>query len=91
MSNSKRLRNYKANKIRLKLSGGQIQRVGLARAFYGEARLYILDEPTSGLDRHTAAQLTDLMLSLRRTAALIIVTHDPTLAERCDRQVSLRI
>lgn len=74
-----------------RLSGGQIQRVGLARAFYGEARLYILDEPTSGLDRHTAAQLTDLMLSLRRTAALIIVTHDPTLAERCDRQVSLRI
>ncbi|WP_417598654.1 ATP-binding cassette domain-containing protein [Pararhodobacter oceanensis] len=73
-----------------RLSGGQIRRVGLARAFYGHARLYILDEPTSGLDRDTADRLVDQVVSLTKTAALIIVTHDTALAARCDRQITLK-
>lgn len=72
-----------------RLSGGQIRRVGIARAFYDRARLYILDEPTSGLDRGTADRLIDRVLSETKTSALIIVTHDPALAARCDRQVCL--
>ena len=73
------------------LSGGEQQRVAIARAFAGEPEVLFADEPTGNLDADTGAQIMDLMFALRdrRRTALILVTHDQTLARRCDRILTL--
>jgi putative ABC transport system ATP-binding protein len=72
------------------LSGGEQQRVALARAVVAEPRLILADEPTGNLDRATGAAVMDLLFGLRARlgTTLLLITHDPTLAERCGRQVS---
>jgi putative ABC transport system ATP-binding protein len=74
------------------LSGGEQQRVALARALAPHPAILVADEPTGNLDEATGAAIVDLMFNLRRErgATLILVTHDPTLAARCDRMVRLR-
>ncbi len=73
------------------LSGGEQQRVAMARAFAAEPSLILADEPTGNLDGNTGEQVIDLMFSLSREkgATLLLITHDPALAERCDRQIRL--
>ncbi|WP_142161231.1 ATP-binding cassette domain-containing protein [Cellulomonas sp. SLBN-39] len=73
------------------LSGGQAQRAALARALVADPALLVADEPTSALDPATAAAVSDELLTLARSdgRALLLVTHDPDLAARCDRQVLL--
>lgn len=73
------------------LSGGEQQRVALARAFAGEPDLLLADEPTGNLDHATGGAVMDLLFALRaRTGAtLILITHDQSLAARCDRQVHM--
>ena len=70
------------------LSGGEQQRVALARAFAGEPKLLLADEPTGNLDHATGAQVMDLLFALRARigTTLLLITHDPRLAARCDRQ-----
>lgn len=73
------------------LSGGQKQRVGIARALVLEPQVIIADEPTSALDSATASQVMDVLESLRHDGkAVVIATHDVSVAERCDRIVNLR-
>ncbi|NYT69794.1 ABC transporter ATP-binding protein [Pusillimonas noertemannii] len=73
------------------LSGGEQQRVSLARAFVVEPSLLFADEPTGSLDQHNGALIIELMFSLlsERQATLVMVTHDPELAGRCQRQLRL--
>jgi putative ABC transport system ATP-binding protein len=73
------------------LSGGEQQRVGLARAMIAKPRLLLADEPTGNLDQTTGAQVMALMFDLARQqgAAVIFVTHDPGLAARADRMLTM--
>lgn len=74
------------------LSGGEQQRVALARAAAPRPAIILADEPTGNLDSSTGAAIIDLLFGLRdrHAATLVLVTHDPSLAQRCDRIISLR-
>lgn len=74
------------------LSGGEQQRVAIARALASGARIILADEPTGNLDLDTGAAIMDLLFTLQREegATLLLITHDPVLARRCDRIASVR-
>src|SRR5690554_2307356 len=73
------------------LSGGEQQRVALARAFVMAPQLLFADEPTGSLDHANGERIANLLFDMNRAAgtALVLVTHDPALAARCDRQLQL--
>jgi putative ABC transport system ATP-binding protein len=74
------------------LSGGEQQRVALARAVVRRPSLLLADEPTGNLDGATGGAIIELLFRLHRAvnSTLILITHDPVLAERCDRIVHMR-
>jgi putative ABC transport system ATP-binding protein len=73
------------------LSGGEKQRVAIARGFATEPAVLFADEPTGNLDSRTGANIMELMFELNRNSSttLILVTHDDSLADRCDRVITL--
>ncbi len=81
-----RLRHYPGQ-----LSGGEQQRVALARAFAPRPRLLLADEPTGNLDGETGRQVMDLLFHLHDAhgTTLMLITHDPALAARCDRAIHI--
>ncbi|WP_221794510.1 ABC transporter ATP-binding protein [Aquisediminimonas sediminicola] len=82
-----RLHHYPAQ-----LSGGEQQRVAIARAVAPAPDIIFADEPTGNLDGTTGAQIIDLLFARQAAsrATLVIITHDPSLAARCDRIVEMR-
>jgi putative ABC transport system ATP-binding protein len=75
-----------------RMSGGQQQRVAIARALIWNPGLLLADEPTGNLDTRTGADILDLLLALRaeRGTTILLATHDPIVAARCDRLVRLQ-
>ncbi len=82
-----RLHHYPAQ-----MSGGEQQRVAVARALVVQPKILIADEPTGNLDDSTGKQIVELMFRAQRerSMTLVLVTHDPALAELCDRVIRVR-
>jgi putative ABC transport system ATP-binding protein len=74
------------------LSGGEKQRIAIARAFSNEPKIMLADEPTGNLDSQNGRHVFDLMVEMnrRRGATLVLVTHDHELAAEATRRLSLR-
>lgn len=81
----------RADSFASRLSGGEMQRVALARALMNRPRIIFADEPTGSLDQATGESVFQLVLDLAAEsgAALVVITHDPELANRLDRRVVL--
>ncbi|MFV8463566.1 ABC transporter ATP-binding protein [Vibrio campbellii] len=75
------------------LSGGEQQRVALARAFMIKPKILFADEPTGNLDQQTAAKIVELLFELNSShgTTLVLVTHDPKLAQRCQRTLKMHV
>ncbi len=73
------------------LSGGEQQRVALARAFVSRPKILLADEPTGNLDGETGRGIVELLFGRHEKygTALMLITHDPALAERCGRVVRM--
>lgn len=82
----------KANNKAGNLSGGQKQRLAIARAIVSEPKIIFADEPTGNLDSATGAVVEKLLFGYNKRAGvtLIVVTHDPELAAKCDMVVRIK-
>ncbi len=69
------------------LSGGQMQRVALARALVNDPEIILADEPTGALDTETSVQIMDLLKEISKDKLIIMVTHNPELAENYSTRI----
>jgi putative ABC transport system ATP-binding protein len=82
---------HKAHHLPEELSGGEQQRIGIARSLANDPAMILADEPTGNLDSATAAVIVSAMVSLTHTRGLtlVLVTHDPEVARRAHRILRL--
>jgi putative ABC transport system ATP-binding protein len=82
---------HRAHALPTALSGGERQRVAIARALVNRPSMLMCDEPTGNLDTATTVELTDLLESLHRAGAtLVVITHNPVVASHAQRQIAIR-
>ncbi|QWE11402.1 ABC transporter ATP-binding protein [Polynucleobacter sp. es-EL-1] len=83
---------HRLNHFPKTLSGGEQQRVALARAFVNQPAILFADEPTGSLDEASGNRVIELLFELNaeNSSTLVLVTHDPALASRCSRQLTLQ-
>ena len=72
-----------------RISGGQLQRIGIARALYLNPKILILDEPTSSLDPNTEEKIIEKILSLNELT-VVLISHNPKVIEKCDNVLILK-
>lgn len=78
------------NHLPTQLSGGEKQRVAIARALMNEPDIILADEPTGNLDSQSGKEVLDILVGLKKNdKTVLIVTHDPNVAKRCDRTINL--
>lgn len=84
--------SHRAHHYPNQLSGGEQQRVAIARAFIGQPKILFADEPTGNLDAANSEKIEELLFELNREVGttLVLVTHDNTLATKCDRQLRMQ-
>ena len=83
--------DHRADALPTSLSGGERQRVAIARALVNRPSLLLCDEPTGNLDTATTNELSDLLASLQQEGAtLLVITHNPAVAERAQRRITIR-
>jgi lipoprotein-releasing system ATP-binding protein len=82
----------KAAKKPNSMSGGEQQRIAVARALINDPHLIFADEPTGNLDSENAIALHELFIQLRDTMnqSFLIVTHNESLADRCNRKLTMK-
>jgi putative ABC transport system ATP-binding protein len=82
----------KANEVAANLSGGEKQRLAIARAIVNKPSILFADEPTGNLDSVTGEKVMNLLFGLNKRigCTLVLVTHDIDLAKRCEMQISLK-
>ena len=68
----------------IRLSGGQIQRIGIARALYNSSQILILDESTNSLDKNTEDKFMKILVELKNSKTIIFVSHKLELLSACD-------
>lgn len=69
----------------VRLSGGQLQRIGIARALYHDPAVLVLDEATSALDAETEREVMNAVMALQREKTILVVAHRISTIKRCDR------
>ena len=77
----------RANNLPNQLSGGQMQRVAIARAIVNDPDIILADEPTGALDSKTSVQIMEILKELSKTKLVIMVTHNPDLAEEYSSRI----
>ncbi|MCP9765045.1 ABC transporter ATP-binding protein [Lacihabitans soyangensis] len=84
--------SHRADHLPSEMSGGEQQRVAVARALINSPKFVFADEPSGNLDTKNAEELHSLFFELRNTfgCSFVIVTHNPSLAERSDRTIELK-
>ncbi len=84
--------SHRAHHYPNQLSGGEQQRVAIARAFITQPKILFADEPTGNLDATNGKKVEELLFNLNKEqgTTLVLVTHDNTLAEQCDRQLTMQ-
>lgn len=75
----------------VRLSGGQIQRIGIARAIYDDPEILVLDEATSALDKETESKIMDEIYDVAKNKTLLVIAHRLQTIERCERKVKLEV
>ena len=83
---------HRLNHLPSELSGGEQQRVAIARALINNPKIILADEPTGNLDSTNSESMIDLLFNYTKKSktSLVMVTHDNSIAERCDRIIEIK-